>query len=171
MSSTYRTHFGKRLVSYEDSGSEPVTLHFKDGSTAKCDVLVGADGIKSAVRRTMFNDLAAKAQDENQAAAYRKHVEATWSGVVAYRSLVQAEAFKADYPNHTSAGASPICVRWSYLWTFEAFHTNPVCVSGFSTWGRMRYVPTHHNKFTTYTVFDMCIADRCIVPYISRSYC
>ncbi|KAI0729300.1 hypothetical protein BC629DRAFT_1601528 [Irpex lacteus] len=109
MPSTYRTNFGKRLVSYEDSASEPVTLHFKDGSTATCDVLVGADGIKSAVRRTMFNDLAAEAQDENQAAAYRKHVEATWSGVVAYRSLVQAETFKANYPSHTSAGPSPIC--------------------------------------------------------------
>ncbi|KAI0799845.1 FAD/NAD(P)-binding domain-containing protein, partial [Irpex lacteus] len=112
--SSYRTHFGKRLVSYTEnssspsSSSEPVTLHFKDGSTAKCDVLVGADGIRSAVRRTMFSDLAAKAQDEVQAATYRRCVDAAWSGVVTYRALVKTEAFKAEYPDHTSI-SSPVC--------------------------------------------------------------
>ena len=73
--SSYRTHFGKRLESYEDSTSNPITLRFKDGTTATCDVLIGADGVKSAVRRSMFADLAAKAQDDAQAAEIgRAHV-------------------------------------------------------------------------------------------------
>lgn len=41
--------FGKRFVRYEQG--EDITLHFEDGTTARCDVLVGADGIRSRVRQ------------------------------------------------------------------------------------------------------------------------
>ncbi|MFD9704126.1 FAD-dependent oxidoreductase [Lentzea sp. NPDC059081] len=40
--------FGKRFVRYEQG--DAITLHFEDGTTAGCDVLVGADGIRSRVR-------------------------------------------------------------------------------------------------------------------------
>ncbi|KAI0086402.1 FAD/NAD(P)-binding domain-containing protein [Irpex rosettiformis] len=110
----YRTHFSKRLVSYEDIPPNPIVLHFKDGTTAKCDVLVGADGIKSAVRRNMFTALASNTQDESQAAAYTRCVDATWSGSVAYRGLVQAEAFTAEYPDHPAISA-PVCYMGKYL--------------------------------------------------------
>ncbi|MDI5963759.1 FAD-dependent oxidoreductase [Streptantibioticus silvisoli] len=43
-------HFGRTLERYE-STAEGVTAFFADGSTAHGDVLVGADGIRSAVRR------------------------------------------------------------------------------------------------------------------------
>ncbi|WP_043673040.1 FAD-dependent oxidoreductase [Streptomyces xylophagus] len=42
-------HFGKELVRYEDT-PDGVTAYFGDGTTAHGDVLVGADGIRSAVR-------------------------------------------------------------------------------------------------------------------------
>jgi 2-polyprenyl-6-methoxyphenol hydroxylase-like FAD-dependent oxidoreductase len=41
--------FGKRFERYEQG--EDITLHFEDGTTARCDVLVGADGIRSRVRQ------------------------------------------------------------------------------------------------------------------------
>ncbi|WP_189159663.1 FAD-dependent oxidoreductase [Lentzea pudingi] len=41
--------FGKRFERYEHDGGA-ITLHFEDGTTAECDVLVGADGIRSRVR-------------------------------------------------------------------------------------------------------------------------
>jgi 2-polyprenyl-6-methoxyphenol hydroxylase-like FAD-dependent oxidoreductase len=43
------THFGKEIVSYE-STDDGVTVAFADGTTADGDILVGADGIRSAVR-------------------------------------------------------------------------------------------------------------------------
>ena len=98
----YRTYFGKRLQSYEDSDPDPVTLWFEDGSSATCDILIGADGIKSAVRECMFSDLASKAPDETQAADYRRCMKPTWSGIIAYRALALPEDLKTTYPNHPS---------------------------------------------------------------------
>ena len=40
--------FGKRFERYEQG--DDIKLHFEDGTTASCDVLVGADGIRSRVR-------------------------------------------------------------------------------------------------------------------------
>jgi 2-polyprenyl-6-methoxyphenol hydroxylase-like FAD-dependent oxidoreductase len=45
-----RCHFGRRLAGY-DSDPDGVTVTFDDGTTATGDVLVGADGIRSAVRQ------------------------------------------------------------------------------------------------------------------------
>jgi 2-polyprenyl-6-methoxyphenol hydroxylase-like FAD-dependent oxidoreductase len=42
--------FGKRFERYEQHDGV-ITPHFEDGTTAECDVLVGADGIRSRVRR------------------------------------------------------------------------------------------------------------------------
>ena len=43
--------FGKRLLGYVHSPDGRVTAHFEDGSTACGDILVGADGTGSAVRK------------------------------------------------------------------------------------------------------------------------
>lgn len=43
-------HLGKPATGY-DEDADGVTLHLADGSTARGDVLVGADGIRSAIRR------------------------------------------------------------------------------------------------------------------------
>jgi 2-polyprenyl-6-methoxyphenol hydroxylase-like FAD-dependent oxidoreductase len=44
-------HFGKTFTGYEETADGPIVLHFADGSTAACDVLVGADGGNSRVRQ------------------------------------------------------------------------------------------------------------------------
>ena len=49
--------FGKRLSTYE-STADSVTARFADGSTATGDVLVGADGLRSAVRAQRAPQLA-----------------------------------------------------------------------------------------------------------------
>ncbi|KAI0759175.1 FAD/NAD(P)-binding domain-containing protein, partial [Irpex lacteus] len=98
----YRPHFDKRLSSYEDASPSPIILKFLDGSTATCDILVGADGIKSAVRMSMFGHLADNTKDDVQAEVYRQCIEPMWSGVIVYRALCLPEDLKAAYPNHPS---------------------------------------------------------------------
>jgi 2-polyprenyl-6-methoxyphenol hydroxylase-like FAD-dependent oxidoreductase len=48
-----RIHYGRELAGY-DQDANVVTLRFTDGSCAPADVLVGADGEGSAVRRTLL---------------------------------------------------------------------------------------------------------------------
>ncbi|EKM61811.1 uncharacterized protein PHACADRAFT_248683 [Phanerochaete carnosa HHB-10118-sp] len=46
-----RAHFHKRCTHITHSADGDTTIHFQDGTTATADVVLGADGIKSAVRR------------------------------------------------------------------------------------------------------------------------
>ncbi|HET9271852.1 MAG TPA: FAD-dependent monooxygenase [Vicinamibacterales bacterium] len=48
-----RIHLNKRLVDIDDSGARAV-LRFEDGSTADADLVIGADGARSLVRRWML---------------------------------------------------------------------------------------------------------------------
>jgi len=55
-------HYGKRLVGVEGAESpDGVVAHFADGTRARGDVLVGADGIHSRTRSTVFPDAPAPA--------------------------------------------------------------------------------------------------------------
>ncbi|KAH8677909.1 hypothetical protein BX600DRAFT_493285 [Xylariales sp. PMI_506] len=46
----------KKLTSVIDKGSNGVELHFKDGTVATADLVVGADGIRSVVRDAAWSD-------------------------------------------------------------------------------------------------------------------
>ena len=96
-----KIHFSKRLTSYEydDSTAGPITLHFKDGTTATCDLVIGSDGVRSAVRRTMFTDLANQAENRGQAdeaARLREMVEPVYSGQIAHRGLAPSSALSEN---------------------------------------------------------------------------
>lgn len=91
------THLHKRLVSYQDTPSGPILLLFQDGSTAVCDVLIGADGIKSVVRKTLFANLAKDDRVNQEEATAPNPV---WSGTVAYRALIPKEFLEERAPGH-----------------------------------------------------------------------
>lgn len=98
-------YFGKRLLSYSvSSGTDfPNTLEFKDGSTAGCHVVIGADGVHSATRKTMLElvarELEAK-EGESAAASLREKIEPIWTGLTAYRTVANAGKLKALNPDH-----------------------------------------------------------------------
>lgn len=71
-------HLGKRCAAVEirDGG---VGITFADGSSAEADVLIGADGIHSAVRKQVFGGVGAR-----------------YAGTMCWRSLIPAENLPAD---------------------------------------------------------------------------
>jgi len=71
-------HFSKSFVSYEESATD-VTAHFSDGTHAAGDLLIGADGIRSAVR--------------NQ---FNKAVQPRYAGYVAWRGMMREADMPAD---------------------------------------------------------------------------
>ena len=80
-------YLGKALDRYEED-DHGITLHFTDGSTAHGDVLIGADGIKSAVRAQMHGN-----------------EPANFTGNVAWRVMVPVEKLPPNFQ-------PPIFVNW-----------------------------------------------------------
>jgi salicylate hydroxylase len=68
-----------RTVTGFTQNDNGVELHFADGSSAKGDILIGADGLKSAVRRQLFGDAVA-----------------TYTGDAAWRITVPIERIPQD---------------------------------------------------------------------------
>ncbi|KAF9482106.1 FAD/NAD-P-binding domain-containing protein [Pholiota conissans] len=80
-------HFGKRLTSYSRNSNGLISLIFNDSSSAICDVLIGADGIKSTIRAQMYREAADTAHDQS----LMRYIEPVWTGTMAYRGLVRVQ--------------------------------------------------------------------------------
>ena len=52
---------------FKENHDKGVTVHMSDGTTEEADILVGSDGIWSAVRAEMYNEGAVKARSEDMA--------------------------------------------------------------------------------------------------------
>jgi len=102
LSEVVSTHFKKRLVGYAQGNSDVVTLSFSDGTTAEADMLVGADGVGSVTREVMYQNLAdaAMVHDEVEARKLESYIRPTWSGMYAYRALIDAEKLLEIAPGH-----------------------------------------------------------------------
>ncbi|KIJ98994.1 hypothetical protein K443DRAFT_189327 [Laccaria amethystina LaAM-08-1] len=100
---SHKISCSKRLRSYTQRLSGPIDLFFEDGTTSYCDVLVGADGLKSAVRRSLLTEKAQWAESESrcgEASDFIASIEPVWCGTNAYRALIPAERLKARFPGH-----------------------------------------------------------------------
>jgi salicylate hydroxylase len=116
-----KTHFSRRLQSYSQRKGAKIDLFFSDNSRETCDVLIGADGIKSAVRRSLLMeqaDIAARSGRVDEADGILRCINPKWSGIVAYRALIPTErlqAFRDAHPEANirvpEANSIPIMVR------------------------------------------------------------
>jgi len=74
---------GSQLGIIEENGDGPVALTFADGSREEADLLIGADGIRSRVRRML-----APSQAENRYAGY-----VAWRGLIPETALTGSSSF------------------------------------------------------------------------------
>jgi 2-polyprenyl-6-methoxyphenol hydroxylase-like FAD-dependent oxidoreductase len=114
-----RYHFGKSFIAFSASAGE-VTARFHDGAEAKGDLLIGADGLRSAVRAQLFPGLEP---------AYGSYV--AWRGIIDETALPAAtrQWLGNDYWLVLPPGEQMLCYRvpakdgtrpsggdWNYVW-------------------------------------------------------
>jgi len=96
LSASIRCHLSSRLVSYDEipESGDSIRLVFENGKTATCDLLIGADGIKSIVRKKFVadNHLTESGQIPN--------ADPMWSGTFAYRCMIESNFIAEKMPNH-----------------------------------------------------------------------
>jgi salicylate hydroxylase len=92
-------HFNKQLTRYENQLSGSLILHFADDSTSTTDVLIGADGVRSSVRKTLFETLDRDIMDPSK---IRHYIDPSWTGTLVYRTVFPAKKLSDFDPNHVS---------------------------------------------------------------------
>ncbi|KAJ7595705.1 hypothetical protein C8J56DRAFT_387258 [Mycena floridula] len=113
ISSSCEIHYSKHLLTYNEEASGNVVLSFTDGSTACCDILVAADGLKSACRGIIFRRLAQAAKSNGryeEAKSLLACVEPIWSGSIAYRSLIPLDPL--EDASTTELEISPVPIMY-----------------------------------------------------------
>ena len=90
-------HFNKRLTKYDMLSPGSLILYFADNSTATTDVLVGADGIRSSVRKTLFETIDPDVVDPSK---IRHYADPSWTGTFVYRAVFPAEKLSKIDPNN-----------------------------------------------------------------------
>ena len=122
-----RYHFSKTLSSFSET-SEAVTARFADGTEASGDLLIGADGLRSAARAQMFPD-----------------VEPNYAGYVAWRSIVDEGTLPEDARKWLDGG------YWFVLPKGEMFLCYQVPTKGRLDWNYVWYYPVTDAKLR-----DLC---------------
>ncbi|KAF8558630.1 FAD/NAD(P)-binding domain-containing protein [Imleria badia] len=129
-------HSKMRLVNYmepeqDDSHStSSIRLEFADGTTATTDVLIGADGIRSAVRKTMFE--AASKDDGDDKADLKQYIDPSFTGMSIYRALISAETLRMEDPeNITLKEITGFTGKGRFLVTYLIANGSSMNVLGF----------------------------------------
>ncbi|KAF8200714.1 FAD/NAD-binding domain-containing protein [Pholiota molesta] len=104
-------HFGKRLVSYLRTPNESISLSFNDNTTALCDVLIGADGIKSTIRAQMYHEAADASNDQT----LLRYIEPVWTGTTAYRGLIRVQDIPRNKDGSLHRTTQAPMMEWKVL--------------------------------------------------------
>ncbi|KAH9474777.1 Salicylate hydroxylase [Psilocybe cubensis] len=95
ISPSIKVHLSHRLISYRELEEGLVELEFKNGNKVTCDLLIGADGINSAIRKTFLRNKNGWSEEEAAQKA-----QPLWTGSTVYRNTIDAELIRKDSPNH-----------------------------------------------------------------------
>ncbi|KAH9949205.1 hypothetical protein B0H21DRAFT_730121 [Amylocystis lapponica] len=139
----------KRLMYYtehKDSSSAALQLHFADGTTAETDVLIGADGIRSATRNTMYDIAHARdcSQECDRPSCPRcRAATPNWTGMVAYRYLIPTEQLREKNPEHQALSRT-----MSYNGKSKHLVTYPISHGRYINW--IGFVTKPSEEGTTY---------------------
>ncbi|KAH8829573.1 salicylate hydroxylase, partial [Flagelloscypha sp. PMI_526] len=111
----------KNIVTYEVDESGSVLITFTDGTTSTADILVGADGVHSNIRASMYNKLSQDAQDNGEATRLKALGQPIFSGSLCYRATAPFEKVKANHPNHkVTRGRTIWCGKNKHIVTSNA---------------------------------------------------
>jgi len=91
-----------RYTEYENH----VELEFTDGSIANCDLLIAADGIRSAIRKQFLQE---NVPGVSRGEKVVVEADPVWSGTYAFRGLLSHEAIEKAFPGHR-AKTNPVIV-------------------------------------------------------------
>ncbi|KAH0583474.1 hypothetical protein H2248_009102 [Termitomyces sp. 'cryptogamus'] len=96
LSSLCAIYTSTHVTSYEEASEGGILIKMKDGSTQTADILIGCDGVHSAIRATLFKNLAKV--DTSQ--GYEKFCEPKWSGSIAYRGVADRNKLRQKNPKN-----------------------------------------------------------------------
>jgi salicylate hydroxylase len=114
-----RVEVGRRCVGVANSGGGAAEVRFADGSREAANLVIGADGIHSAVRRALFGD-----------------EQPRFTGHVAYRGLVRAERAPELAPDRRcTVWLGPGAHLVHYFVSAGRF-LNVVCIAEEGSWTR-----------------------------------
>lgn len=117
----------RRLTGYSEY-ERHVELEFADGSFANCDVLIAADGIKSAVRKQFLTSV------RKGMAVGNPSTDPVWSGTLAYRGLLSHEAIEKEFPGHRAKTRPVIyCGKYKHLVVYPLSNGKFTNVVAFTT--------------------------------------
>ncbi|KAH8117594.1 FAD/NAD-binding domain-containing protein [Phellopilus nigrolimitatus] len=123
-----KTHFNKRCISLRAplSPSAPMKINFADGSSAEADVVLGGDGIKSAVR--------AFVADENVDSTNGSQLgRVVFTNTYAYRALVPTEEVeKLGIKSNLRSRPHCFCGPGKHIITFPIKNTTIINVVAFT---------------------------------------
>lgn len=93
--------------------SSIIRMQFEDGSESISDLLIGADGIHSAVRNTLYKQVGGLSDQP---------LVPTWTGTTVYRSLIQCDELLKLFPNGHPSSKAPVVVR-----VLRRLNSEPTC--------------------------------------------
>ncbi|KAF8152293.1 hypothetical protein B0H34DRAFT_663942, partial [Crassisporium funariophilum] len=155
LSPSIRCQLSSRLLTYKElDDSSSIELFFENGTTATCDILLGADGLKSVVRKHFVAAHALPGQ-------VAPNTDPVWSGTFAYRYMIDSKLVAEEMPGHRALTTPVIyCGKNKHVVAYPILQGRVVNIAA--------YVSEPHKEGTLYegpAFVDVAKED--VVPFFS----